>query len=396
MAVPGGKGVAIVRASMVEGNIPLLLSKQEKLGLSELQVELITTPSDQVGIRIDAFDERHRRFRHDHLLDLLESLDEFAIMIPRRTEGSKVLGEKNRDGTKTPQEPPKHPGKKKHDTKTTNETAAVLSSKSSEIPRKGLCKRDHEQGTSSQVEGRLCHRDCREVRSAGRGLGQTHRRQTQIKEGSSSSTQGGKDIANRLEESQSRHSSRAVRGVGGAGSQPKHRGPSLARVEEEPVSSGDRDLDAGSRGGAREECTRGGTSDTIVPDMSNPNDEANKWLDRPGFLRMFEVPGMQKDPQSDLCWPTHGSLSEGLGCKESSEEGDTDRDGDGSRIWQEGIQTSSEASNLNRFVEPGRRDESRCGLDMEPKFNMNITKEEMALIMQQRESTAVKHPVPEK
>ena len=168
MAVPGGKGVAIVRASMVEGNIPLLLSKkaltelggaiflkQEKLGLSELQtkVELITTPSDQVGIRIDAFDERHRRFRHDHLLDLLESLDEIAIMIPRRTEGSKVLGEKNRDGTKTPQEPPKHPGKKKHDTKTTNETAAVLSSKSSEIPRKGLCKRDHEQGTSSQVEG---------------------------------------------------------------------------------------------------------------------------------------------------------------------------------------------------------------------------------------------------
>ena len=189
--------------------------------------------------------------------------------------------------------------------------------------------------------------------------------------------------------------SRAVRGVGGAGSQPKHRGPSLARVEEEPVSSGDRDLDAGSRGGAREECTRGGTSDTIVPDMSNPNDEANKWLDRPGFLRMFEVPGMQKDPQSDLWWPTHGSRSEGLGCKESSEEGDTDRDGDGSRIWQEGIQTSSEASNLNRFVEPGRRDESRCGLDMEPKFNMNITKEEMALIMQQRESTAVKHPVPE-
>lgn len=254
LALPGGKGVAVVRASMVEGNIPLLLSKKaltelggtlflkkEKLGLSELEteVDLITTPSDQVGIQIDAFDERHRRLQHGHLLDLIDDLDEIAIMVPKRTEGSKILGRASRDGSKTPQEPHRHPGKKPRP-KATRHTAAVSSSKPSQAVKHSDRPFDHEQDASTQAQGRLCGGHCREVWSTSRGAGETHGGPTQGGVGSSSSTSSGEDSAGRMEEGKPRHSSRALCGAGCTRPQPKSGGPSLEWLEEKPVLVGDR------------------------------------------------------------------------------------------------------------------------------------------------------------
>ena len=378
LALPGGKGIAIVRASMVEGNIPLLLSKkaltelggtlflkQEKLGLSELEteVDLITTPADQVGVRIDAFDERHRRFRHGHLLDLLDGLDEIVIMVQKRTEGPKRLGGISRDESKTPQEPLSHPGKRMHRKKTTKHTAAVSSSKPAEREYQTDRPLDHEQDASTEAQGRLCGGDCRPMWSASRGAGQAYSGQVEGDMVCCSSTPPGEDPAGGMEEGKPRYSPRALCGVGGSGSQSEHRRSSLAWVEEKPILAGDRDLDAGPRGRKREERTRGGSPDTSLPGLQDSHDAPDQRPNRPRLLRLPAVPELQEDIEPHLRGPTNRGGSKGLGCKEQCEEGDQGRDRDGSWIWQKGSQAIDGAGKFyKRVMEFGRGDETRCSL----------------------------------
>eukprot|EP00434_Breviolum_minutum_P024369 symbB.v1.2.021520.t1/scaffold1859.1/size98302/6 len=91
MAIQDEKKIAVVRASVVPQKVPLLLSKRvladlgatmflrkeciefEELGTT---TKLITTDNDQVAIKIDDYQERHREISNEVLLDVLRDDEE--------------------------------------------------------------------------------------------------------------------------------------------------------------------------------------------------------------------------------------------------------------------------------------------------------------------------------
>ena len=372
MAIQDEKKIAVVRASVVPQKVPLLLSKRvladlgatmflrkeciefEELGTT---TKLITTDNDQVAIKIDDYQERHRKISNEVLLDVLRDDEEVSILKHSRTGNGSEDG-KDSCTLENPQEPAKiSKDRHVHLTKSSpNSVPGSISKCAARQRHRGL-----KQNVRPKVEGRVCGGDQQALQCEQGGAEEARSPTAEGDLDGGEAQQANPCAASGMEAGQLGHTERDVPRLGGGRFGSSKRRQALGWMEEEPILAGDRPVEPRHRGDSQDMSTRVHPAESNLSHLRYQHGTQDQQVDEGGLLGLPPIPVVSGDAVPDIQRTASGGHAEQV---EGREGGDQSREsGQEGGLWrrsQEIIGTFGAKLSLRQwFMGDGRLGDGR-------------------------------------